>query len=306
MAPVNPMLASVGPKPASSMKSVGAWPACGDDLFQPRRERTVDMEAEGDHRGKQQRQEAAEQAVVAGRPDHDRVRNEPVGLVRGDDERAHDAGGEAHVVEAVAHVRLEELCGGRDQDEADGEACADGEGDAKLDGQRRAEQDFREDGGQCSAEERGVDMARKRLPLESREKEDAEDDRPDVEQILAEEAKAQDKEQAGHRRTRDLRLRHVIDDTGAQRQQAGVHAGGADAADPEIIGEQGVARRDNLDQAVQYLRGAIDREAEDNERGGAGTHDAKDRALRERRRECAVAGFFGHRLVCASMSLRMA
>ena len=100
---------------------------------------------------------------------------------------------------------------------------------------------------------------RERLAPEPRVQPDAEDDRPDVEQVLAEQAEAEHEEQARDGGAGDLRLRDAIDEARAQRQQAGVHARRADPADAEVVGQQRIARRDDLDQAAQHLRRAVDR-----------------------------------------------
>ena len=57
--------------------------------------------------------------------------HEAVRLVQGDDERSHEARGEAHVVQAEPHVGLEELRRGGREDEPDGEAGDDGERQAE-------------------------------------------------------------------------------------------------------------------------------------------------------------------------------
>ena len=124
--------------------------------------------------------------------------------------------------------------------------------------------------------------ARERLAAEPRVEPDAGDDRPDVEQILAEQPEPEDEEQAGDRRAGHLRLRAVIDEARAQRQKAGVDARRADAADAEVVGEQRVAGRDDGDETAQHVVRTVDDEAEHDERGGIRAHDPQDHAVRHR------------------------
>ncbi len=266
----------------------------GDDLLQPRRQRAIEVEADPDHRREQRREKAAEEPVVAGGPDHHRIRNEPVRLVHGDDQRAHDAGGEAHVVQAEAHVRPEQLRRRRGQDEADDEARDHRQRHPELDRQRGAEQDLGKDRGERGAEERGVDVGGERLAPESRVQEDAEDDRPDVEQVLAEQAEPQHQEQAGDRRAGDLGRRDAVDQAGGQGEQAGVRAGRADAAHAEIVGQQRIARQEDVDEAAQDPVGTVDDETEHDERGRVRGNEAQDDAVGQRPDVGCLHGFNGH------------
>ncbi len=77
-------------------------------------------------------------------------------------------------------------------------------------------------------------------------------------------------------------MRDTIDEACAQRQQTGVHATRTDAADPEIIGQQRVARRDDLHQAVQHAHWTVDGESEHDESRGIHADHAQHDVVRDR------------------------
>ncbi len=89
-------------------------------------------------------------------------------------------------------------------------------------------------------------------------------------------------------------LRDTIDQACAQRQQAGVHATRADAADPEIVGQQRIARRDDLHEAVQHALRAVDGESEHDEGRGVKADHAQDDVVRERCDGGLGRAFRGH------------
>jgi hypothetical protein len=121
-----------------------------------------------------------------------------------------------------------------------------------------------------------------RLAAEAGVEVDAEHDRPDVQQALAEQSEAEDQEQTGDRRAADGRPAAVVHQRRAQREQAGVDAACADAADPDVVGQQGVAGGQDLDQPAQGRAGSVDEEPERDEGRGVGTRDAQDGAVRRR------------------------
>ena len=74
----------------------------------------------------------------------------------------------------------------------------------------------------------------------------------------------------------------AVDQAGGQGEQAGVRAGRADAADAEIVGQQRVARQDDVDEAAQDPIGTVDDEPEHDEGGRVRGHEAQDDAVGQR------------------------
>ncbi len=139
-----------------------------------------------------------------------------------------------------------------------------------------AEQDLRDDGRERQAEERGVDMGGERLLPEPGVQEYSEHDRPDVEQVLAEQREPEHEKQARHRGTRHPRSGLVINQTCAQGQQPGIDAGGPDPADAEIIGEQRVTRRQYLLEPADDFGWRVDQQSEGHEGRRVRGHDQQD------------------------------
>ena len=69
-------------------------------------------------------------------------------------------------------------------------------------------------GERAIAEKGGVDVGSEGLPLETRIQGNAEDDEPDVEKVLAEEAEAEHQEKGGHRGPGHLGPGEVVDQAG--------------------------------------------------------------------------------------------
>ena len=161
---------------------------------------------------------------------------------------------------------------------------ASASGDAERERDRRAEQDLGKDRRERGAEKSGIDMRGERLPPESGIEINAKNDRPHVDEVLAEEAKSQHQEQRRHRGAGDPGAGPVVDEGRGERQQPGVDATAADAADAEIIGEQRIARRDDVGEAAEQRRGRLEREPEEHEGGRIGRDDHEDRALGRRPR----------------------
>ncbi len=176
-------------------------------------------------------------------------------------------------------MRAEEVGGRGRQDEADREPGRERERDAGDGRERRGEQDFGNDRGQRRAEEGGVEVGAERFAAEPCVERDAGDDRPDVEQVLAEEPKAQHQEETGDRRARHRRTGAPVDERRREREQPGADAPAANAADAEIVGEQRIPRGENRAEAAENFGRRLDDQAERHEGCGVSRDDAEDEAV---------------------------
>jgi len=110
--------------PTCATKSLGACPGFAQQAGHLWQRLAVQKEGPCSHRDEQRAEQNAQQKVVAGGPDEQRVRHEAIGLVdrhclrQRQGQRADDAGHETDVVERVALVGLEQAGGGRHQHEA--------------------------------------------------------------------------------------------------------------------------------------------------------------------------------------------
>jgi hypothetical protein len=71
------------------------------------------------------------------------------------------------------------------------------------------------------------------LAAEARVKRNAREDRPDIENVFAEQAEAEHKKKSGDRRARHLRARPPINERGCKGQQPGAPTTSADSPDPK-------------------------------------------------------------------------
>ena len=103
------------------------------------------------------------------------------------------------------------------------------------------EQDLGKNRRERAAEERRIEMRTEGLAAEPRVERNARDDRPDIEKVLAEQAKAEHEKESRDGRARHLRAGAPVDERPGKRQQPCAHTTPADSADAEIVGEQRVA-----------------------------------------------------------------
>ena len=116
---------------------------------------------------------------------------------------------------------------------------------------------------------------------------DAEYDGPHVDEVLAEEAEPQNPEQSGHRRAGDPGIRPPVDRGGGENQKPSIHAPAADAANAEVIGEERVARREDVGEAAKQRRGRLEHEPEKEEDSRVSRDDQDNRAFGRRPRRVA-------------------
>jgi len=132
--------------------------------------------------------------------------------------------------------------------------------------QGRTEQDFRENGRQRSAEERGIDVRCKGLALESCVEIDTEYDKSHVQDVFPEQAEPEDQEQARNGCSAYRGCLKVIDGDRHQGQQARIHEGCAEATEADLVGDERIPGSQDGDQAAKYDRRRVDNQTEQYER----------------------------------------
>ena len=138
-------------------------------------------------------------------------------------------------------MRPGEVRGRGRKNEADRKAGRESERDADHSREVGGEQDLRKNRRERAAEERRVEMRTEGLAAEPRVERNARDDRPDIEKVLAEQAEAEHEKESRDGRARHLRPCAPVDEGRCKSQEPCAHTTSADSADPEIVGEQGVA-----------------------------------------------------------------
>ena len=152
-------------------------------------------------------------------PDEDRVGHVAERLVHRDDDRADDAGGKSHIVEAEPHMRPGEVGGRRRKDEAHGKPGHKRKRNARHRREVGGKQDLGKNRRKVAAEERRIEMRTKGLAAEPRVERNARDGRPDIEKVLAEQPEAEHQKESRDGRARHLRAGAPIDEGPGKRKE---------------------------------------------------------------------------------------
>ena len=222
-------------------------------------------EAQEDQRHAQEPQDGDEALVMARGPVEDGVRAVPKGREHGHHHHGEQAAGEAHVVEVHAVLDFVGVGGQGGQDEADGHAGGHPQGDAGVDA---AQGHVAHQGGQGGGQQGHGGVLGEGLPLVLGVEPGAQDDGPDVDEVLAEEGEARHQAHLHDGEAVEGVLGDFDDADGDHGHQPRVDQGGAGAADGHVVRNQQVLHGDDVPEALQDVQGRLQAQAQEHQPGG--------------------------------------